>query len=290
MDLVVCQRPVAFELVEVQDGRTVGVERVEREALPSHDALAVRDGSWPGERDGAVERCVDRLGLFVGALAHVQDHLVGQRLPLRVERHDRARLAGQAGDLGAVGVGGAAAVGRGVPSRERVARQGVPAAGERCRLPVGELLVVHRSRNLCARPARGVGFEAHGVGVGIPLGVQRHGRPVLARQVGDLGPVGVGCPAAVGGGVPLRERVALARERAGEKALRLAVHHVLRLHRPRTAVRVEMHLVAVRDGMRFQQHAPVYRDRLVCLRGIVALPAGGGADGRPAFERVALIR
>ena len=157
--------------------------------------------------------------------------------------------------MGPVGVGGAAAVGGGVPPGELVARQGVAAAGERGLLPVEEFLVAHRSRNLRARPARGVGVEVHGVGVGIPLRVQRHGRPVLARQVGDLGPVGVGVARAVRRGVPPREAVALARERALAELHGFVRQDGLGCHLALAAVGVERYRVGVVLPLRVERDA-----------------------------------
>ena len=99
-------------------------------------------------------------------------------LPLRIERHGRAVRGRQVAHALAGRVAGAGSIGGGVPSVEQLARVGERVDPQVLRHVVGERLAVHRAR-------AAVGVVGHGVGVGRPLGVERHVASRRGRDAGD---------------------------------------------------------------------------------------------------------
>ena len=170
--------------------------------------------------------------------------------PLRVERHGAALLSGQVLHLLLVLVVGAAAVTLGVPAQPlaRGRREGV-LGQRRGLLVVGQGHVGHRAIDGDDR------VEVYGVGVGRPLGVERHGGVVLGGDVLHLLAVRVGGAEAVGLSVPAVEVVARAGVGAGGQGLGLVVVEEFVVHRAvRRAVAVEGDGVAVGRPLGPQLH------------------------------------
>ncbi len=217
---------------------------------------------------------------------------VGLVGPTRVERDRRIGLSGKVPHSGAILDARSRAVRRGVPLQERPAHAAEANIVERGVSIIGGAHRLHGTsyRLGLARHLGRVSREGDGIGDGLPHGVQRDGRPVDGREVGDLLAVGVYDRARCGVGGPSLERVARARERTrGQRDGRGVPHVGHRRHgagRGPIAVKGDAVAVGLPHGLE--------REDLVVLDGHAHLAdarsarvGGRGARLAPGLEGVA---
>ena len=288
------QREGAGRAHQVLYGRTVGI--IGRGSRVHTDGVGVPSGKVIGYFDAcgivaaggiiiivcygvlALER-VGGKGLFlivfkalvrhrdvgVGVAVAVKAHLIGDGIPLRIQRDRgvlRVRVVSRHGS--ALGVRRAAAVRRRVPAREGITGQRGLGGAQGKRGIVGLGLVIGNGGHRIGGCRRLIGIISYRVGHGLPDGVYFHGAVfagvvTVADIVAGLHVHGVGCGGSIG--VPALKAVTCARRRGCQRKPRAVrfvnvcgIGHAGHV----CAVGVIMHGVDVRDPPGLQRYVAVF--------------------------------
>ena len=168
------------------------------------------------------------------------------------------------------------------PALERVARARKRVRRQRLRRVVGHREIRHRA-------AAAVRVELHRVRVRLPDGIEVDRAVCRRRQVLDGRLVHMRHRTRRRGRPPL-ERVARARERIRRQRLRRVVGERLVRHRPRAAVRIELHCVCIRLVGRGQRHRASRHLERGRGGSLARHERDIGCSTRPLLERVSRRR
>ena len=156
----------------------------------------------------------------VGGVAVELDSVIVS-LPLGEQGDCTSFFWGQIPDILSIGIGGSAAIGLSIPTREGITRFGIAVDRQAGCLIIGHALVGRISA------VGGVAVELDGIIVGAPLSKQGNAFSFNRCQIHDILPINKGGSAAIGLGIPTRKGVACFGVAVGGQIGRLIIGHDL---------------------------------------------------------------